>query len=198
MAFEGRKRFFKLANTTLTLKRAVLSLRCVSQDQTTVWIEQRAVRERIKPARLNFASSVGIVKTLSNKNVTKKRLHKSFGTLLRRYVLKQRRCMCRRSKSWSCVRKSNQRSLAVLRKRLNALKERLNVLLLVYNKRGKIFSQKLLNKSLKLWLNLKIISKSARNKRSGCCIRNKLFCQRTSLLDFHIKRTKCLKRSFTA
>ena len=90
--------------------------------------------------------------------------------------------MCRRSKSWSCVRKSNQRSLAVLRKRLNALKERLNVLLLAYNKRGKIFSQKLLNKGLKLWLNLKIISKSARNKRSNCCIRNKLFCQRTSLM----------------
>ena len=198
MAFEGRKRTLKLTDATLTLKRAVLSLRCVSQDQTTVWIEQRAVRERIKPTRLNVASSVGIIKTLSNKNVTKKRLHKSFGTLLRRYVLKQRRCMCRRSKSWSCVRKSNQRSLPVLRKRLNALKERLNVLLFIYNKRGKIFSQKLLNKSLKLWLNLKIISKSARNKRSDCFIRNKLFCQRTSLLDFHIKRTKCLKRSFTA
>ena len=198
MAFKRRKCTLKLSNTTLTLKRAILSLRCVPQDQTTVWIEQRAVRERIKPARLNFASSVGIVKTLSNKNVTKKRLHKSFGTLLRRYVLKQRRCMCRRGKSWSCVRKSNQRSLAVLRKRLNTLKERLNVLLFVYNKRGKIFSQKLLNKSLRLWLDLKVISKSARNKRSDCCIRNKLFCQRTSLLDFHIKRTKCLKRSFTA
>ena len=198
MEFERWKRVLKLANTTLTLKRAVLSLRCVSQDQTTVWIEQRAVRERIKPARLNVASSVGVIKALSNKNVTKKRLHKSFGTLLRRYVLKQRRCMCRRSKNWSCVRKSNQRSLAVLRKRLNALKERLNILLLVYYKCREIFSQKLLNKSLKLWLDLKIISKSARNKRSGCCIRNKLFCQRTSLLDFHIKRTKCLKRSFTA
>ena len=198
MAFEGRKRTLKLTDATLTLKRAVLSLRCVSQDQTTVWIEQRAVRERIKPARLNVASSVGIVKTLSNKNMTKECLHKNFGTLLRRYVLKQRRCMSRSGKSWSCVRKSNQRSLAVLRKRLNALKERLNVLLFVYNKRGEIFSQKLLNKSLKLWLNLKIISKSARNKRSGCFIRNKLFCQRTSLLDFHIKRTKCLKRSFTA
>ena len=170
----------------------------MSQDQTTIWIEQRAIEEHVKSTRLNVASNVGVIKTLSNKNVTKKRLHKSFGTLLRRYVLKQRRCMCRCSKSWSCVRKSNQRSLAVLRKRLNALKERLNVLLLVYNKRGKIFSQKLLNKSLKLWLNLKIISKSARNKRSGCCIRNKLFCQRTSLLDFHIKCTKCLKRSFTA
>ena len=173
-------------------------MRCVSQDQTTVWIEQRAVRERIKPARLNFASGVGTTKTLSNKNVTKECLHKSFGTLLRGYVLKQRRCMCRRSKSWSCVRKSNQRSLTILRKRLNALKERLNVLLLINNKRGKIFSQKLLNKGLKLWLNLKIIGKSARNKRSDCCIRNKFFCQRTSLLDFHIKRTKCLKRSFTA
>ena len=198
MAFEGRKRTLKLANTTLTLKRAVLSLRCVSQDQTTVWIEQRAVRKRIKPARLNVASSVGIVKTLSNKNVTKKRLHKSFGTLLRRNVLKQRRCMGWCSKSWSCVRKSNQRSLTVLRKRLNALKERLNVLLLINYKCREIFSQKLLNKSLKLWLDLKVISKSARNKRSGCCIRNKLFCQRASLLDFHIKRTKCLKRSFTA
>ena len=198
MTLEGRKSALELTNAAFTLKRAVLSLRCVSQDQTTVWIEQRAVRERIKPARLNVASSVGIVKTLSNKNVTKECLHKSFGTLLSKNVLKQRRCMSRSGKSWSCVRKSNQRSLSVLRKRLNTLKERLDVLLLVHNKRGKIFSQKLLNKSLKLWLNLKIISKSARNKRSDCFIRNKLFCQRTSLLDFHIKRTKCLKRSFTA
>ena len=168
MAFERWKCTLKLTDTTLTLKRAVLGLRCVSQDQTTVWIEQRAVRERIKTARLNFASSVGAIKTLSNKNMTKKRLHKSFGTLLRRYMLKQRRCMCRRSKSWSCFRKCNQCSLTILRKRLNTLKERMNVLLLVYNKRGKIFSQKLLNKGLKLWLNLKVISKSARNKRSGC------------------------------
>ena len=198
MAFEGRERVLKLANATFALERAALSLRCVPQDQTTVWIEQRTVRKRIKPARLNVASSVGIVKTLSNKNVTKERLYKSFGTLLRRYALEQRRCMCRRSKSWSCVRKSNQRSLTVLRKRLNALKERLNVLLLVYNKRGKIFSQKLLNKSFKLWLNLKVIGKSARNKRSGCRIRDKLFCQRASLLNFHIKRTKRLECSFTA
>ena len=198
MALEGRKRTLKLTNAAFTLKRAVLSLRCVSQDQTTVWIEQRAVRKRIKPTRLIFASSVGIVKTLSNKNVTKERLYKSLGTLLSRNVLKQRRCMCWSSKSWSCVRKSNQRSLTVFRKRLYTLKERMNVLLLVYNKRGKIFSQKLLNKSFKLRLNLKVIGKSARNKRSGCRVRDKLFCQRASLLDFHIKRTKCLKRSFTA
>ena len=141
--------------------------------------------------------SIGVIKALGNKNVAEERLYKSFGTLLRRNMLKQRRCMSGSGKSWSCFRECNQRSLTILRKRLNALKEHMNILLLVYNKRGKIFSQKLLNKSLKLWLNLKVISKSARNKRSGCCIRNKLFCQRTSLLDFHIKRTKCLKRSFT-
>ena len=105
--------------------------------------------------------SVGVIKALSNKNVAKKRLYKSLGALLSRNVLKQRRCMGWSSKSWSCVRKSNQRSLTVLRKRLNALKECMNVLLLIYNKCGKIFSQKLLNKSFKLWLNLKVIGKSA-------------------------------------
>ena len=198
MAFEGWKCTLKLTNAALTLKRAVLGLRCMSQEQTTIWVEQRAVRKRIKPTRLIFVGSVGVIKALGHKNVTKERLYKSLGAFLSRNVLKQRRCMCWSSKSWSSVRKSNQRSLAVLRKRLNALKECMNVLLLIYNKCGKIFSQKLLNKSLKLWLNLKVIGKSARNKRSGYCIRDKLFCQRTSLLHLNIKCTKRLECSFTA
>ena len=82
----------------------------------------------------------GIIKTLGNKNMSKDSLYKSFGTLLSRYVLKQRRCMSRSSKSWSCVRKRNERSLTILRKCLNTLKKHLNVLLLIYNKRRKIFS----------------------------------------------------------
>ncbi len=60
----------------------------MSQDQTTIWVKQRAVRKHIKPARLIFVGSVGIIKALGNKNMTKERLYKGFGILLSINVLK--------------------------------------------------------------------------------------------------------------
>ena len=99
MTLECWKSNLKFTNATLAFKRAILSLRCVSQDQATIWIEQCAVKKNVKTARLVIARNIGIIKTLGYKNVAKELLNKSFSTLLSRNMLEQRRCM-----SWSSKR----------------------------------------------------------------------------------------------
>ncbi len=119
--------------------------------------------------RLIFVGSVGIIKALCHK--THARLY--FWHLAR---IRTRKTLAHGGKSWSCVRKGNQRGLAHPQREAFERAQRAHEHFAAYLQQVRS-SSRMLNKSLKLWLNLKAIGKSTRNRRS--CQETSFFCQRT-------------------